>query len=94
MRYKVGETLFTATMVSETGRYAPRKCKIVDSEIDPTIDCRVYTIIIGHGKNREKTWRYEEELFQFFNNALRDCDMKNLDMFGSLSKYKDMQHEN
>lgn len=64
MRYKVGDTLFTATIVPEIGRYAPRKCKIIRSEIDPTINCRVYTIIIGHGKSREKTWRYEEELFK------------------------------
>lgn len=64
MRYKVGETLFTATLVPEIGRYAPRECRIIRSEFDPMIDCRVYTVIIGHGKSREKTWRYEEELFK------------------------------
>lgn len=64
MRYKTGDILFTSTMVPETGRYGPRECRIIRSEIDPTINCRVYTIIIGHGKNREKTWRYEEELFK------------------------------
>lgn len=84
MRYKTGDILFTSTMVPETGRYEPRECRIIRSEIDPTINCRVYTIIIGHGKNREKTWRYEEELFQIFNNAKRDCDVKNLAKFGSM----------
>ena len=88
MRYKVGETLFTATLIPEIGRYAPRKCKIVRSEIDPTINCRVYTIILGCGK--EKTWRYEEELFKNFDNAMKDCDVKNLAIFGSISDYEDM----
>ena len=86
MRYKVGDILFTAAMAPETGRYEPRECRIIRSEIDPTINCRVYTIIIGHGKNREKTWRYEEELFQIFNNAKKDCDVKNLAKFGSISE--------
>ena len=84
MRYKVGDALFTATVVPETGRYEPRECRIIRSEIDPTINCRVYTIIIGHGKNREKTWRYEEELFKNFDNAMKDCDVKNLAKFGSI----------
>ena len=82
MRYKTGDILFTATMAPETGRYAPRKCKIIRSEIDPTINCRVYTIILGCGK--EKTWRYEEELFKNFDNAKKDCDVKNLAKFGSM----------
>ena len=82
MRYKVGDTLFTATMIPEIGRYAPRKCKIVDSEIDPIINCRVYTITLGCGK--EKTWCYEEELFKNFDNAKKDCDVKNLSKFGSM----------
>lgn len=64
MRYKTGDILFTATMIPETGRYEPRECRIIRSEIDPIINCRVYTVIIGHGKSREKTWRYEEELFK------------------------------
>ena len=84
MRYKVGETLFTAIMIPEIGRYAPRKCRIISSEIDPIINCRVYTITLGCGK--EKTWRYEEELFQIFNNAKKDCDVKNLAKFGSISE--------
>lgn len=88
MRYKVGDTLFTATIVPEIGRYAPRKCKIIRSEIDPTINCRVYTIIIGCGK--EKTWRYEEELFKNFDNAMKDCEVKNLAIFGNMSDYEDM----
>ena len=82
MRYKVGDTLFTATIVPEIGRYAPRKCKIIRSEIDPTINCRVYTIVLGCGE--EKTWRYEEELFKNFDSAMKDCDVKNLAVFGSI----------
>ena len=82
MRYKVGDTLFTATMIPEIGRYAPRKCKIIRSEIDPIINCRVYTIVLGCDK--EKTWRYEEELFKNFDNAMKDCDVKNLAKFGSI----------
>lgn len=84
MRYKTGDILFTATIVPEIGRYAPRKCKIIRSEIDPIINCRVYTITLGCGK--EKTWRYEEELFKNFDNAMKDCDIKNLAKFGSVSE--------
>ena len=84
MRYKTGDTLFTATIVPETGRYEPKECRIIRSEIDPTINCRVYAIVIGHGKNREETWRYEEELFKNFDNAMKDCDVKNLAKFGSI----------
>lgn len=84
MRYKTGDILFTAIMIPEIGRYAPRKCKIVDSEIDPIINCRVYTITLGCCK--EKTWCYEEELFKNFDNAMKDCDVKNLAKFGSMSE--------
>ena len=84
MRYKIGETLFTAIMTHETGRYEPRECRIISSKIDPTINCRVYTITLGCGK--EKTWCYEEELFKNFDNAKKDCDVKNLAKFGSISE--------
>ena len=94
MRYKTGDILFTATLVPKTGRYEPRECRVISSEFDPMVECRLYTVIIGHGVNREKTWRYEEELFRIFNNALKDCDVKNLDVLGSLSKFKDMKYEN
>ena len=94
MRYKTGDVLFTAALEPKTGRYEPVECRVISSEFDPIVECRLYTVVIGHGLKREKTWRYGEELFQIFNNALRDCEMKNLDMFGSLSKYRNMQHEN
>ena len=84
MRYKTGDILFTATIVPETGRYEPRECRIVSSEIDPIINCRVYTITLGCGK--EKTWCYEEELFKNFDNAMKDCEVKNLAKFGSISE--------
>ena len=84
MRYKTGDILFTAIMIPEIGRYAPRKCRIVGSEIDPIINCRVDTITLGCGK--EKTWCYEEELFKNFDNAMKDCEVKNLAKFGSISE--------
>ena len=82
MRYRTGDMLFTATMIPETGRYEPREGRIISSEIDPTINCRVYTITLGCGG--EKTWCYEEELFKNFDNAMKDCDVKNLAKFGSM----------
>ena len=94
MRYKTGDILFTAALGPKTGRYEPAECRVISSEFDQMVECRLYTVVIGHGLKREKTWRYEEELFQIFNNALKDCDVKNLDKFGSLSKYKKMQYEN
>ena len=93
MRYKTGDVLFTAALDPKTGRYEPVECRVISSEYDSMVDCRLYTVVICHGLKREKTWRYGEELFQIFNNALRDCEMKNLDKFGSLSKFKDMRYE-
>ena len=84
MRYRTGDMLFTATMIPETGRYEPRECRVISSEFDPMVECRLYTVVIGRGLSREKTWRYEEELFQIFNNAKKDCDVKNLAKFGSV----------